>query len=483
MTLNSLPFCILFILTALVYYRLPNRGQKIVLLIVGYVFYMWVRPAFGALLLASTVFSYLMARATSSRWLGKHTLWTVLGAAAQLGMLFVFKYTNFFLENITALFAIERETPFLELVLPIGISFFTFSISAYLFDVHSGKMQAEKNILDYAVFVAFFPTLLSGPIGRAREFLPQMKQRRAFSREGFKWGVMRFLWGMLQKMVVADTLAIAVNKAYSGEQVISAGMWIGIVIIYSLQLYFDFAGYSNMALGAAKALGVDVMDNFRAPFFSTSVRGFWKKWHISLTSWLKEYIYFPLGGSRKGKWRTYFNILVVYVVSGLWHGAAWTYVVWAFLNGLAQVIESICEPAWNKLLSALRINPKNKLLLFVEFLFTFAIIALIRIFFRSADLQQARFVLGQLAGVFVYGVGPLDISVLGIGKLQFLLAGGACAVCLAVDALKAAGRDLSAISRSRIWYYIAAAAIICCVALFGVYGEGFDPQSFIYFQF
>ena len=483
MTLNSLPFCLLFIITALVYYRLPNRGQKIILLIAGYVFYMWVRPAFGALLLGSTVFSYLMARATQARWLGKRTLWTALGAFAQLGMLFVFKYTNFFLENITALFSVQRDTPFLELVLPIGISFFTFSISAYLFDVHAGKTKAEESLLDYAVFVAFFPTLLSGPIGKARDFLPQMKQRRSFSGEGFKWGVMRFLWGMLQKMVVADTLAIMVNKAYSGEVVLSAGMWIGIVLIYSLQLYFDFAGYSNMAVGAAKALGITVMDNFRSPFFSTSVRGFWKKWHISLTSWLKEYVYFPLGGSRKGKWRTYFNILVVYVVSGLWHGAAWTYVVWAFLNGFAQVVESLCEPAWKKLLGALKLSEKNKALLFVEFAFTFAIIALIRIFFRSADLQQARFVLGQLAGVLVYGVGPLSLSVLGVGKLQFLMAGAACAVCLAVDGVKALGYDLSAIAKSRILYYVAAAAIIFCVALLGVYGEGFDPQSFIYFQF
>ena len=333
------------------------------------------------------------------------------------------------------------------------------------------------------MFVAFFPTLLSGPIGRARDFLPQMKSRRDFSREGFKWGLLRFLWGMLQKVVVADTLAIMVNAAYSGEHVLSAGMWIFIVVIYSLQLYLDFAGYSNMAIGAAKMLGITVMENFRSPFFSTSVRAFWKKWHISFTSWLKEYVYFPLGGSRRGKWRTYYNILVVYVVSGLWHGAAWTYVVWAFLNGLMQVVESLCEPAYKKLLKILHISEKNKLLLVVEFLFTFAVIALIRIFFRSEDLGQARFVVGQLAGVFVYGVGGLNPTALGVNLPQLAAAGALCAVCLGVDAAKALGRDLSVIARSRILYYILAAAIVVCVALLGVYGEGFDPQAFIYFQF
>lgn len=483
MTLNSLQFFILITLTVIVYYCLPNRGQKAVLLIGGYVFYMWLRPVFGGLLLGSTVISYFMARGCAQRWLGKRTLWIILGAVFQLGILFVFKYFNFFVENVTALFGVVRETPFLKLALPIGISFFTFSITSYLFDVHAEKTQAEKSFLDYAVFVAFFPTLLSGPIGRARDFLPQMKSRRNFSREGFKWGLLRFLWGMLQKVVVADTLAIMVNAAYSGEHVLSAGMWIFIVVIYSLQLYLDFAGYSNMAIGAAKMLGITVMENFRSPFFSTSVRAFWKKWHISFTSWLKEYIYFPLGGSRKGKWRTYYNILVVYVVSGLWHGAAWTYVVWAFLNGLMQVVESLCEPVYKKLLKILHISEKNKLLLVVEFLFTFAVIAIIRIFFRAEDLGQARFVVGQLAGVFIYGVGGLNPTALGVNLPQLAAAGALCAVCLGVDAAKALGKDVSVLAKSRVLYYILAAAIVVCVALLGIYGEGFDPQAFIYFQF
>lgn len=238
-----------------------------------------------------------------------------------------------------------------------------------------------------------------------------------------------------------------------------------------------------MAIGAAKMLGITVMENFRSPFFSTSVRAFWKKWHISFTSWLKEYIYFPLGGSRKGKWRTYYNILVVYVVSGLWHGAAWTYVVWAFLNGLMQVVESLCEPVYKKLLKILHISEKNKLLLVVEFLFTFAVIAIIRIFFRAEDLGQARFVVGQLAGVFIYGVGGLNPTALGVNLPQLAAAGALCAVCLGVDAAKALGKDVSVLAKSRVLYYILAAAIVVCVALLGIYGEGFDPQAFIYFQF
>jgi len=483
MTLNSLPFFILLALTVIIYYCLPNAGQKVILLIGGYVFYMWLRPAFGALLLASTVFSYLMARATGAHWLGKRTLWTVLGAAAQIGMLFVFKYTNFLLENITAVFGMVQETPFLTVALPIGISFFTFAISAYLFDVHSGKIEAERNFLDYAVFVAFFPTLLSGPIGRAREFLPQMKNRRAFSREGFKWGLLRFLWGMLQKVVVADTFAIMVDTAYGGEKVLSAGMWIFVVIIYSLQIYFDFAGYSNMAIGAAKMLAITVPENFNAPIFAVSIRSFWKKWHISLTSWFREYIYFSLGGSRKGKMRAYFNILVVFFVSGLWHGAAWTFIVWGLLNGLLQIFELVIEPAWKALLRRLGISEKNKILLFVGWAITFGVVALLWVFFRAESIQQARFVFGQLAGVFVYGVGGLSSTALGIAPYGLVLTGLVCIICVVVDALKEMGCEFSKLASTRILYYLVAAVMVFAVALLGAYGEGFDAQSFIYFQF
>lgn len=392
------------------------------------------------------------------------------GCLIPFGFLFLFKYLNFFCDLL-------RIPVSLSLILPLGISFFTFAVTGYLFDVYHEKCEAVTSILDYSLFVAFFPSLLAGPIGQARAFLPQLKEQHRFSLVEVKTGILRFLYGMFQKMVIADTVAIAVNAAYTGSLPAASLRWI--FLLYPLQIYFDFAGYSNMAIGTAQAFGFHLTENFETPYLSVSVRSFWKKWHISLTSWFREYLYFPLGGSRKGTARTWLNILIVFTVSGLWHGAAVTYLVWGLLNGLLQIAESILMPITRKLDS----QTDGHLLRYPRAVFrgalTYLLIAVTWVFFRAPSISQAIQFLRQVLHNLTVGLHPLDF---GMGARQSLVMASALLIGIAGDVLHR-HRPIQQLSRSTFCYYLSAAALILVIALFGIYGNGFDPQSFIYFHY
>lgn len=471
MSFTSLPFYLFFAAVLLVYYFLPKTGQKILLLAASYVFYLWAVPVFGLLLAGTTAASYLLARLIArAQTKGKKRLFLTVGCVLQFGLLFFFKYLGY----VCSLFRIP-QTP--ELLLPVGISFFTFAVTGYLFDVYRGKYEAERNLLDYSVFVAFFPSLLAGPIGKAREFLPQLREKHRFELDGVKTGVLRFLWGMLQKLLIADTIAICVNAVYAGTLPAASVRWA--FLLYPLQIYFDFAGYSNMAIGVAKAFGFRLTENFETPYLSLSVRSFWKKWHISLTDWFREYLYFPLGGSRKGKVRTYINILIVFAVSGLWHGAATTYLAWGLLNGALQIAETVMQPVTKRLDARLENNPIRYLRAALRGILTYLLIAVTWVFFRAGRVLQAFDILKQLAANLLAPLHPLDI---GMRKSQLLVMLAAVVLGILGDIFHKK-QPLQRLSKTVIPYYLAAAAIVFAVALFGVYGKGFDPQSFIYFQY
>lgn len=472
MSFTAFPFFVLFAFALLLFYFLPKLGQKLLLLAASYVFYLWQLPVCGILLLVTTAVSYLLARLIDrSEKKADKRLYLSLGCVFQFGLLFVLKYLDFTLDLL-------HIPATLSLILPIGISFFTFSVTGYLFDVFRGKLSAEQNILDYALFVAFFPSLLAGPIGKARDFLPQLKEKHLFDASGVKYGILRFLYGMLQKLVIADTVAICVNAAYAGSLPTASLRWA--FLLYPLQIYFDFAGYSNMALGVAQAFGFHLTENFTQPYLSVSVRSFWKKWHISLTDWFREYLYFPLGGSRKGKVRTWLNILIVFAVSGLWHGAALTYIVWGLLNGILQVIELWLAPATKKLDE----RTQHSLLRYLSFalrgIVTYLLIAVTWVFFRAESIPQALSFLAQTAKSLLLPLHPLDFGVEGL-QLKVMLA--ALALGILTDILQHNKTPLRRLSQTSVLYYLAAAAIVFCIALFGIYGKGFDPQSFIYFKY
>jgi D-alanyl-lipoteichoic acid acyltransferase DltB (MBOAT superfamily) len=471
-------------LVLLGWYLLPGRGRRLWLLAANYVFYMWSMPALGLLLLASTALSY-----GAARWMGTPEQGSagrrraILTAACLIhfGLLFVCKYLQM------ALDLLGRVLPgaaglHVELLLPAGISFFTFAVTGYLFDVYRGKTAAEKNFLDYAVFVSFFPCILAGPIGQARSFLPQLRERIAFDGTRLKGGLLRFAWGMVQKLVLADNIGTLVNAAYGGR-IVTPLTWIAVILLYSLQIYFDFAGYSNMAIGTAQAMGLRVPENFDAPYWSASVTAFWKKWHMSLTGWFREYLYFPLGGSRKGKARTCLNILIVFAVSGLWHGAAMHYVVWGLLNGVFQVWERITAPLRSRVEARLQRPALRWLSLVLRWALTYCLISVTWLCFRAESFAQLRFILGQVLGLFRTGLGVLDLKALGLkdGMDLVLLIGVGLAA--GVDGLRARGKRPDRLSKTVLPYYLVMVVLLTAAALFGVYGKGFDPQDFVYFKY
>lgn len=481
MAFLSLKFIVFFALVLAVYLSLPARGQKPFLLLASWVFYALQSGKLLALLLLSSVVVWAAARAME-RLPAQRKLWLWLGCLFCFGLLFFYKYFDFFLAPVFALAGAQLPAWTESLAVPAGLSFYTFSVTGYLFDVYRGKCAAEERFLHVALFAAFFPAILAGPVGKAREFLPQLRERQSFELARVKRGVLRFCVGAFYKLAVADVIAIAVNTAYGGENPVSGGMWLMAALLYSLQIYFDFAGYSHMAIGAATALGFTLTENFTAPYYSASVRSFWKKWHISLTGWFREYLYFPLGGSRRGRARTYLNILIVFTVSGLWHGAAMTYVCWGLLNGVLQVLEMLAQPVSSRLdgvqsraLQALRLGVKTAV--------TYLLISATWVFFRAESLSQALFIGGQIFGVARYGFGSQTLSALGLTLRQQLALAASLLGCGALDAALLRRDVFRHLSESLVPYYLAVFVIIAATCLLGAYGSGYTAQDFVYFRY
>ena len=480
MSFTTLKFVLFFAVAAAGRYLLPQKIQKHWLLLACWIFYMFAGPAFVLLLLAGTAVSFFCGLACEKQLLGKRKLWVALGVVYTLGVLFLFKYLNFFCATVLPLAGIRFEA--LSLALPVGISFFSFAVSGYLFDVYRGKLTAERRLVDYALFVAFFPCLLAGPIGRAREFLPQVRQMPAFDALNFRRGLLRFVWGAAKKMAVADLLGTVVDTAYADPAGISSGALLIAVCCYSLQIYYDFSAYSDMAIGSAQMLGFTVLENFRAPYLSASVKDFWKKWHISLTSWFREYLYFPLGGSRISFVRTQVNVIIVFAVSGLWHGAAWTFVIWGLLNGLYQAVGAFTEGIREKIRRAARLSEDSNLLLLLRYACTFALLTVAWIFFRAASFDQAIYVMKRCLLVLRDGVGWASVFTL-LPRRKLCLTAALLLPCFAEDVRISRGKGLPALEKTSFGYWFTLAALLLVIALFGVYGEGFNAKDFLYFDF
>jgi D-alanyl-lipoteichoic acid acyltransferase DltB (MBOAT superfamily) len=325
MLFNSIEFLIFFPIVVVVYFIIPDKIKHLWLLIASYYFYMCWNAKYALLILASTIVTYIsgiLLDKVKNQTLLKKSVVTA-SFVINLGILFYFKYINFMLVIFTRIFAklhIQLNTPVFDIILPVGISFYTFQALSYTMDVYRGEIKAEKNFFRYALFVSFFPQLVAGPIERSKNLLKQLSVPQKFSFENMREGLLLMMWGYYLKLVLADRIAIFVDTVY-GDYKTYPGMYLIIAtMLFAVQIYCDFAGYSTIAMGAAKVLGVELMENFNAPYLSTSVAEFWRKWHISLTSWFKDYLYIPLGGSRKGKLRKYLNKMIVFLVSGLWHG-------------------------------------------------------------------------------------------------------------------------------------------------------------------
>lgn len=496
MLFNSVSFLIFFPIVVAIFFIIPKKARYLWLLVASYYFYMSWNPTYVLLLLLSTAVTYgcglLLGHFQHRVGVKKSALSGCL--VLNFGILFLYKYLDFFWKNLGEVlerFHLTLAENSLELLLPVGISFYTFQAVGYCVDVYRGKLAPEKNFFRYALFVSFFPQLVAGPIERSENLLPQLKnidKKNLWDSKRIQAGAIVALYGFFLKMIVADRAAIYVNTIFDVEKYATykgIPVLIG-AILFSLQIYGDFAGYTYIAIGAAKIMGVELMENFRMPYLAQSIKDFWDRWHISLSGWFREYLYFPLGGSRKGKIRKYFNILVVFTVSGLWHGADWHYVVWGALHGIFRVIGESTLKIRNWIWTKLRVNMEAFSFKLWRVIFTFVLVTFAWVFFRAESLQQGA---GIVQSVFkewnpwvlfdgelmTYGLDTKEWNVLLIAILLVVI----------VDVLRYKKIRLTEwfLKQNLLFRWLVFYGAIIAVAVLGVYGAGYNATEFIYFQF
>jgi alginate O-acetyltransferase complex protein AlgI len=344
MFFNSPEFLLFFTVVTIAFFALPHRFRWIMLLIASYFFYMCWNASYGLLILFTTLVVYLAAILMEKRPKGQKKMILATGLILCLGVLFVFKYYNFFAQSMQGFFGlvhIDSRIPLLQFILPAGISFFTFQSIGYAIDVYRGEREPERHFGIFALYISFFPQLVAGPIERSKYLLPQFRKRMAFDYDRVTDGLKLMAWGFFKKLVVADRLALYVDRVHINPQQYEGLPLILATTFFAWQIYCDFSAYSDIAIGSSQVMGYDLMDNFNRPFHSKTISDFWNRWHISLITWFREYLYIPLGGNRVSKIRWYMNIMIVFTLSGLWHGARWTFVFWGALNGVFIIISSL----------------------------------------------------------------------------------------------------------------------------------------------
>ena len=383
MSFQTLEFLLFFPAVFLLHWSLPHRFRWPLLLLASWLFYFWWAPWAGLLLVGTTLVSWLCALGVHGQRGRVRRFCLLTALAVPLGCLALFKYAGFFASIAGAQLS-------LRLILPVGISFYTFQTLSYVLDVYRGKTEPERHFGYYALFVSFFPQLVAGPIERPEHLLPQLRRERRFSVRDLSYGGWLLLTGYFKKLVVADLLAPLVDRVYAGPGAALGPQIAAATVLFGIQIYCDFSGYTDIARGAAKLLGIDLMENFHAPYSARTIRDFWRRWHISLTSWFTDYVYIPLGGSRRGTARRCLNIMAIFLLSGLWHGADWTFVLWGGVHGLYQIggiLYERCCPArlpdgrWTAALQRLR---------------TFALVTFAWVFFRAETVADALTLLSRL---------------------------------------------------------------------------------------
>ncbi|MCI9158423.1 MAG: MBOAT family protein [Lawsonibacter sp.] len=496
MLFNSIDFLLFFPLVTAVCFLLPHRARWVWLLIVSYYFYMCWNARYALLIALSTLITYisglLLLRAESLpdpvRRTRRKKLWVSLSFASNLSILFCFKYFDFFLDSLSALLAlggISLRPPGSGIVLPVGISFYTFQALSYTVDVYRGEVEPERNIFRYALFVSFFPQLVAGPIERSKNLLGQLYERHTFDPDRVRAGLLLMLWGMFEKIVVADRLAMLVDHVYANYDQLPGSAAVLATVFFAFQIYSDFAGYSHIAIGAAQVLGFTLIENFRQPYLARSTAEFWRRWHISLSTWFRDYLYIPLGGSRRGSARRSLNTMITFLASGLWHGADWSFVIWGGLNGAYQVAGEVLRPAREKACQALRICLDRLFWRAVQVLIVFCLVDFAWLFFRAPSFSAALGILAHTVEDFRLAALPGQLFALGLDRANFLAALAALALLFLADLLQARYGSLRPwIARQVLpvrWAVYLAGALT--VLIFGIYGPTYDVRAFTYFQF
>lgn len=490
MLFNSLEFLIFFPIVTLIYFIIPHKVRYLWLLGASYYFYMCWNPQYALLMAVSTFFTWLggaVIERTANPTAKKAAVG--LNFTVNLLILFFFKYFAFTVDNINSVLTALNLSPLnigFDVILPVGISFYTFQALGYTMDVYRGDVKHEHNFLKYALFVSFFPQLVAGPIERSPNLLHQLSEKHTFNYDRMVSGLLLMLWGLFQKLVIADRAAILVNTVYGNETAFFGWHFAVATILFAVQIYCDFASYTTIARGAARVMGMELMENFEVPYFSRSIAEFWSRWHISLSGWFRDYLYIPLGGNRKGTLRKYFNIFIVFLASGLWHGANRTYVVWGVFHGVLRILGDATKNIRHLTADLIGIKRNKAYYSFFQALLTFALVCISWIFFRAETLSSAMFILRKIFLDFrPWLIFSSGLSGMGLSTPDICILLAAVCVLLFADILKyrRIGANAAIMNMHIIPRFTLILALLFATLVFGIYGAGYTSSQFIYFQF
>ncbi|MBS1773187.1 MAG: MBOAT family protein [Bacteroidetes bacterium] len=480
MLFNSLQFFLFFPIVTLVYFLLPHKWRWLHLLIASCVFYMAFIPIYILVLFFTIIIDYIAGRVIEGAEGKKRKLLLIMSLVSNIGVLAVFKYYNFFIGNINDLFGgSEALLPLLNIALPIGLSFHTFQAMSYTIEVYRGNYKAERHLGIYALYVMFYPQLVAGPIERPQGLLKQLHEKKYFEYDNVTTGLKLMMWGLFKKVVIADRLALIVDPVYQHPQAHSAVDLLVATFFFAFQIFCDFSGYTDIAIGAARVMGFKLMKNFNRPYHAQSIADFWSRWHISLSTWFRDYVYISLGGNRVSIPRWYFNIMLVFLISGFWHGANWTFIAWGALHGIYYLSGAVIQ----KTRKAIGREANNKASLLrkgINIFVTFWLVTIAWVFFRANNVNDAFFILKQFPAA-VHNVYSWVIGVDGIMiHKEWPAAFIAVAFLELVHVVQAKWNVLTLISRSPVYvrwatYYM----LLLALVFFGVW----DHRQFIYFQF
>ncbi len=484
-TFNSWEFLLFYPIVLLLYFVLPKKARWPMLLIASYFFYMCYQTELVFLIFGTTLISWISSRVierTEKKSL--KVLFLTLTLLVSLGALFFYKYFNFLagtVFDIAAALGSDASPITLQLVLPVGISFYTFQTLSYVIDVYRGEVKSENNFFFYALFVSFFPQLVAGPIERPSNLMPQLREAHPWSNKNAIAGAKMMMLGFFKKICVADFVSGFVDAVYnSPDEATSLGVIIA-TLLFAVQIYCDFSGYTDIAIGCSRIMGIRLMKNFDAPYSATSIREFWSRWHISLSTWFKDYLYIPLGGNRVSLPRNLINLFIVFLVSGLWHGAAWTFIIWGALHGIYQIIGKLTIKGRNRLLSRIGLSENSKGVIYARRVITFLLVCFAWLIFRANSIGDAVILLGKLFSGLEF---TKTVELMGLDLVSVLLAVSAIALLILLDrAVTYDGKEVSSSSRItvRAGAYV---YLVSLIILFWLLLLSKDMIStFIYFQF
>lgn len=490
MLFNSIEFAIFFPIVFIIYWLFQKslKASNLIILFSSYIFYgFWDWRFLFLIFISSLVDFYVGNRLNNTIEINRRKILLFFSLSVNLGFLIYFKYSNFFIESFLSsfkLFGNELEISTLKIILPVGISFYTFQTLSYTIDIYYKKITPTNNLISFFSFVSFFPQLVAGPIERASNLLPQFQTLKKFSYEKVKSGLLLISLGLFKKMVIADRAALYVNEVYANPNDFGGAALLFSTLFFAIQIYCDFSGYTDIAIGTARTMGFDLMKNFNTPYFSKSLTEFWHRWHISLSTWFRDYLYIPLGGSRLSETRTYFNIFIVFVISGLWHGAAWTFIFWGVIHGVILIFEKILARPKRKIFQIFGFNKKTlSNHLFFCFI-TFSIVCISWVFFRANSINQAFEIIYRIFTEFeLSNLFYKELYLIGLKENEFIILFLSVLILFTSEIMhNKLSLRLRLDRQSFIFRWSIYILIIFSIIFLGVYGDN-KAMDFIYFQF